>query len=283
MIKHIPVLKKEVVELLKVGKNKNYVDCTFCQGGHSLEILRRNFPEGKVLAFEIDRELYLEAKKKFKTKRLILVNENFVELERVVKKLNFFPVHGILIDLGISSWHIEKSKRGFSFKRDEILDMRYDTKREITAKDVLNKFSKEKLKEIFEEFGEIKRSKKLAEFLVKRRPFERTFDLLFALNRFYLKEKNLVRKVFLALRIFVNEELENLKKVLPQAIRILEKEGRLAVISYHSLEDRIVKNFFKKEKEKIKIITKKPIVPSKEEIKINPRSRSAKLRVCEKI
>jgi 16S rRNA (cytosine1402-N4)-methyltransferase len=293
---HKPVLLKEVIEWLDVGRNKNYVDCTIGEGGHAIEILKRNGPKGKVLGIEIDPELYKKLEKE-RLKRLILVNDSYTNLKEIVERENFKKVYGILFDLGISSWHIEKSGRGFSFLRDEPLIMRYNgnlTKEpKLTAEMIVNEWPEREIERILKEYGEERFAKRIVREIVKARkvkPIKTTFQLVEVIKKavpsFYRYRKiHFATKTFQALRIAVNNELENLKVALPQTIEVLEKEGRLVVISFHSLEDRIVKNFLKeKEREgKIKILTKKPIRPSKEEVKQNPRSRSAKLRAALKI
>jgi 16S rRNA (cytosine1402-N4)-methyltransferase len=292
---HKPVLLKEVIEYLNVEKNKNYVDCTIGEGGHTIEILKRNGPKGKVLGIEIDPELYKKLKEEG-LERLILVNDSFLNLKEIVKRENFGPISGILFDLGLSSWHLEKSGRGFSFLKDEPLIMRYDWNQEksmLTSEKIVNEWPEREIERILREFGEEKFAKRIAREIAKARktkPIKTTFQLVEVIKRavpsFYQHRKiHFTTKTFQALRIAVNNELENLRIALPQAIGVLEKGGRLVVISFHSLEDRIVKNFLKeKEREgRIKILTKKPIRPSKEEIRKNPRSRSAKLRAVLKI
>jgi 16S rRNA (cytosine1402-N4)-methyltransferase len=293
---HKPVLLKEVIEWLDVGRNKNYVDCTIGEGGHAIEILKRNGPKGKVLGIEIDPELYKKLEKE-RLKRLILVNDSYTNLKEIVERENFKKVYGILFDLGISSWHIEKSGRGFSFLRDEPLIMRYNgnltEEAKLTAEMIVNEWPEREIERILKEYGEERFAKRIVREIVKARkvkPIKTTFQLVEVIKKavpsFYRYRKiHFATKTFQALRIAVNNELENLKVALPQTIEVLEKEGRLVVISFHSLEDRIVKNFLKeKEREgKIKILTKKPIRPSKEEVKQNPRSRSAKLRAALKI
>jgi 16S rRNA (cytosine1402-N4)-methyltransferase len=286
---HKPVLLKEVIECLKVEKNKNYIDCTIGEGGHAIEILKKNGPRGKVLGIEIDPELYKKLKGE-KLERLILVNDSYCNLEKIVKKLNFKKVAGILFDLGISSWHLEKSKRGFSFLREEPLDMRFDPNQSLTAEKILNEWSEREIEKILKDYGQEKFAKKISRMICKERkakPIKTTHQLVKILERatpvwYQRKRIHFATKTFQALRIAVNKELDNLKNALPKALEVLESEGRLAIISFHSLEDRIVKNFFKENFKKglIKIITKKPIRPSFEEIKKNPRSRSAKLRAA---
>jgi len=289
---HEPVLLKEVIEYLNVEKNKNYVDCTIGEGGHAIEILKRNGSKGKVLGIEIDPELYKKLREE-KLERLILVNDSYSNLKEIVEREGFKEIHGILFDLGISNWHIEKSGRGFSFLRDEPLIMRYDRRQKLTAERIVNEWPEKEIERILREFGEERFAKRIAREIAKARktkPIKTTFQLVEVIKRavpsFYQHRKiHFATKTFQALRIAVNNELENLRVALPKAIEVLEKGGRLVVISFHSLEDRIVKNFLKeKEREgKIKILTKKPIRPSKEEIIKNPRSRSAKLRAALKI
>jgi 16S rRNA (cytosine1402-N4)-methyltransferase len=290
---HLSVLKNEVIEYLDPKPNENFIDCTFGEGGHALEILKRNGPRGKVLGIEVDRELFEICKSKFKKlKRLILVCDSYSNLKDIVQREKFGKISGILFDLGVSSWHLEESKRGFTFRKDEPLIMSYFQK-EKTAKDLINKLSEREICEILKKYGEERFAKKIAKEIVKERkkkPIETTFQLVEIIKRatpiWYQRKKiHFATKTFQALRIFVNEELENLKIALPQALEILEKGGRLVVISFHSLEDRLVKNFFKENERsgKLKILTKKPISPSQIEIKINKRARSAKLRAGEKI
>jgi len=289
---HIPVLKKEVLEILDPKPNQNFVDTTFGEGGHTIEILERTRPNGKVLALEVDPMLFKKGKdleNKF-SGRLILKNESFANLKEIVKKENFNEVSGVLFDLGISSWHLEESKRGFTFKKDEPLIMRYDNDiSKLTAIDVLNSFSEREIEKILREFGQENFAKRIANEIVKERKEKKiltTFHLVeivkksLPLREIKKRKIHFATKVFLALRIFVNQELEKLKEGLKGALEIIRPGGKVLVISFHSLEDKIVKNFFK-EKERegtITILTKKPIVPSNSEILKNKRSRSAKLR-----
>lgn len=285
---HIPVLQKEVLKYLDPKPNENFIDATIGQAGHTLAILKKNWPEGKVLGIEIDPQLYEKLQKAKIENRLILVNDSYTNLKKIVKSYNFKRVSGILFDLGLSSWHLEESKRGFSFLRPEILDMRYNLKLQLTAQKIVNYSSLFDLEKILKEYGEEKYAKRISKEILKERkikPIKTTFQLVEiikkAVPRRYLHQKlHFATKTFQALRIAVNDELNNLKKALPQAWEVLRPKGRLVVISFHSLEDRIVKNFFKNlaKEGKLQILTKKPIRPSQEEIKLNPRSRSAKLR-----
>jgi len=290
---HIPVLKEKVIEYLNVKNNKNFIDCTFGEGGHSLEILKKNKPNGKVLGIEIDPGLFkkIEKIKKRFQGRLILVNDSYSNLEDIVERLNFKNVDGILFDLGMSMWQIKNSKRGFSFKNNEILDMRYNPDfTSLTAEKIVNSWDLKKIEKILKDFSQERFAKKIAMEIVNSRKEKRirtTFDLIEVLRKalphwYKRKRIHFATKTFQALRIAVNSELENLKKGLISAEKILKRGGRLVVISFHSQEDKIVKNFFKNNKN-LKILTKKPIIPTKEEILKNLSSRSAKLRAAEKI
>jgi len=281
---HKAVLQKEVLKYLDPKPNENFIDCTIDGGGHTASILDKNKPNGKVLGIEIDLELYQKLKLQ-DLSRLILVNDSYTNLKKIVKKCNFGPISGILFDLGMSSWHLEDSGRGFSFMRNEPLDMRYNPGvNSLTAEEIVNNYSQEEIEKILKEYGEERFAKRIAKRIVKERPIKTTFQLVEIIKKVTPRRTKIhpATRTFQALRITVNDELNNLRKVLPQAIEILAPEGRIVVISFHSLEDRIVKRFFKGEKN-IKIITKKPITASEEEIKINPQSRSAKLRAVVKI
>jgi len=291
---HKPVLLKEVIKYLSPKQNQNFIDCTIGGGGHTFPILEKISPHGMVLGIDWYKKAIEELKLKVQNseikKRLILVNDNFKNLKKIVEKYKFKDVSGILIDLGLSSDLLEKSERGFSFRKNEILDMRYN-EGDLTAFEIVNKWPKKEIERILKEYGEEKFSKKIAEEIVKRRKnklIKTTFDLVEIIKEavpiWYQKRKiHPATKTFQALRIAVNNELENLKEVLPQTLEVLKTGGRLVIISYHSLEDRIVKKFFQEKKEILKNLTKKPIRPSLKEIKDNPRSRSAKLRAGIKI
>lgn len=294
---HIPVLQKEVIKYLDPKSNENFIDCTLNGGGHASAILEKTGPRGKLLGIDLDSEVIRTFKEKSSARefknRVIVINGNFADLKKIIAESRLKQIDGILLDLGFSSWHTDESKRGFSFQRNEPLDMRYDLKGQLTAEKIVNYWSQSDIERIFREYGEESFSRQIAEEIVKARrivPIKSTFQVSEIIKKsvpsWYLGRKiHFATKVFQALRIAVNDELNNLKDVLPQAAESMNKGGRMAVISFHSLEDKIVKDFFKyKEKEGLlKILTKKPIEPQKEEIKINPRSRSAKLRAAEKI
>jgi len=284
---HIPVLQKEVIKYLDPKPNENFIDCTVGEAGHSLAILENNVPKGKVLGIDWDKNQISKLKQ---TERLILISDNFSNLKEIVKKEKFNSVSGILLDLGMSSGHLEESGRGFSFLKKEPLDMRYDLENPLTAEKILNYWSESEIERILKEYGEEKFSRQIAREIVEQRkfrPIKNTVQIIEILKKvipfkYQHQRIHFATRTFQALRIAVNSELNNLKQVLPQAVEILSPGGRLVVISFHSLEDRIVKNFLKErsETEELKILTKKPIGPGQKEIKINPRSRSAKLRAA---
>lgn len=307
---HKPVLIKEVLEYLDPKPNENFIDGTIGEAGHAIEILKKNGPEGKVLGIDLDASQIENSRlltNNFK-ERIVLINDSYANIKKIIEKTNFQPVHGTLLDLGYSSWHLSNSNRGFSFQRNELLDMRYDLKNQLTAQKIINEYSESEIENILKNFGEEKFAKHIARNIAEQRKIkkiESTFELMDviakarnirgrAIPTLTLRQgrglsiwakAQIGAKSFQALRIAVNSELDNLEKFLPQIIDILDKRGRLVVISFHSLEDRIVKNFFKnKEKENIiKILTKKPITAGEEEIHSNPRARSAKLRALYKI
>ncbi len=273
---HIAVLKKEVLQYLDPKPNENFIDCTIGGGGHAKAILKKTKPNGKLLGIELDKDICVKPGLT-QTERLILVNDSYTNLKKIIEKYTFGPVNGILFDLGMSSWHLEESGRGFTFLKDEPLDMRYSLDNDLTAGKILNNYSQKEIERILKEYGEERFARSLARKIVQERPIRTTFQLVDVIKK--AKIYSLAR-IFQALRIAVNDELNNLKEVLSQAIDVLAPEGRIVVISFHSLEDRIVKNFFRTSN--LDILTKKPTTPSQQEIKINPRSRSAKLRAATK-
>jgi 16S rRNA (cytosine1402-N4)-methyltransferase len=266
---HIPVLQKEVLGILDPKSNENFIDATAGFAGHSKDILERIKPNGKVLAVEIDKEVF---EKMEKIERLIAVNDSYINLKEVVEKNNFYPVCGILFDLGVSSWDLDESGRGFTFLKDEPLDMRFSMDNDLTAEYILNNYPEKEIERILKEYGEERLAKTIAKRIVSQRPVKTTFEL-----KRLIPKKTKPQRTFQALRIAVNDELNNLQKALNQAEDVLEPGGKIAVISFHSLEDRIVKNFFKNNN-KFQILTKKPVRPSREELATNYRSHSAKIR-----
>lgn len=282
---HTPVLQKEVLEYLNPKANENFVDCTLGFGGHSLAVLQRTDPEGKVLGIEADPELCKKVLAR-NIERLIIVNDSYCNLKKIVEEKKFGPLHGILLDLGLSSWHLERSGRGFTFQKQEPLDMRYRDDTPLRAETIVNSWSRGDIEKILKEYGQERFASRIAKKIVGvrgSRKIENTFQLVEIINKAvpasYRRGRiNPATRTFQALRIAVNDELNNLRKVLPQTVDILSQGGRLVVISFHSLEDRIVKNFLKENK--LKILTKSPVTPGEEEIRANPSSRSAKLRAA---
>lgn len=285
---HIAVLIKEVLEYLDPKPGENFIDCTVGQGGHARTILEKTGPDGKILGIDQDPEQIEICRKNLLDfeERIILVNSSYTKLKEIVKEHNF-KADGILLDLGMSSYHIDESGRGFSLKKDEPLDMRYNPEDTLTAKEIVNTYPVEEIERILREYGEERFAKKISEEIAKERgEIKSTFQLVEIIRRaipskFRQERIHFATRTFQALRIATNKELENIENVLPQLLEVLKENGRIAIISFHSLEDRIIKNFFRdKSKENIlKILTKKPITVSFEEKKQNPRSRSAKLRV----
>ncbi len=295
---HIPVLQKEVLDFLDPKPNENFIDCTVGGGGHAISILKATGLGGKVLGIDWDSEMIKSLRLATQNTEfqniLVLACDNYANLKEIVKKNNFGPIHGILFDLGLSTWHLEKSKRGFSFKNDEPLDMRYNPDVSVLkARDILNSWPEDKLSKILWEYGGERFAPKIARKVVEQRkgnPINSTFQLLkiikMAVPSWYCHRKiNFATRTFQALRITVNSELENLKEVLPRALEVLEPNGRLVVISFHSLEDRITKIFFKEKGKEglVRILTRKPVKPTQKEIKSNLRARSAKLRAALKL
>lgn len=296
---HVPVLLREAVEGLQIIPSGIYVDCTFGGGGHSKKILEQLNAEGKLIVFDQDED----AKNNVPDdKRIIFVPHNFRHLQRFLRFYKIQKVNGILADLGISSHQINEAERGFSTRFDASMDMRMNRSDKKTAADVIKNYPEEKLHKIFEQYGEVTNSKTLAKRIVEIRKANSINSIKEFKNAVYPVVKGNPEKyfaqVFQALRIEVNDELNALKDLLSQSLDVLAEGGRIAVITFHSLEDRIVKNFFKNgnfdsEQQKdlfgnyemsgLKVITKKPIIPSGEELKINPRSRSSKLRIAEKV
>ena len=301
-MRHIPVLLEEVLRELNLKSGMRVIDCTLGDAGHSEKILEKIGQDGRLLGIDADPEAILRAKQyldKFFS-QTILVRGNFTNLKNIVEENSFVP-EAILIDLGWSTPQFNDRGRGFSFSHpEEKLDMRYSEEVVSTAADILNTRTAKELANIFKDYGEEKFSSLIAERIIEKRKQGKNFvtvgDLVETVLEVYRQKLKTDKeipwigglhpatKVFQALRIEVNNELRVLQQVLPQAVEVLKSGGRLAVITFHSLEDRIVKHYFKKENNKtLKIINKKPIVCSEEEGKNNPPSRSAKLRVIEKM
>lgn len=290
---HQPVLLKEALTYLNVRRGKKYIDATVGGGGHAVEIVRRG---GVLLGIDVDSDAVDAAEQVLeracppgKPARWRCRRGNFKNIEKIAKENDFYPMAGILYDLGLSSHQLESSGRGFSFQKDEPLDMRADPSLGVTASDLVNGLSEKELVKLFEKYGEEERARAVAGAIIRSRwdkPIRTSAELADILTQVIREPRKThpATRVFQALRIAVNDELNNLKSSLPPAFGMLEPKGRLVVISFHSLEDRIVKNFFKEvaEREGGKILTKKPVTPAEGEIERNPRSRSAKLRAIEK-
>ena len=298
-IYHVPVLLQEVINGLQINPSGTYVDCTFGGGGHSAAILQKLNRQGKLIAFDQDEDAI---KNLPVDDRLIFVPHNFRHLRRFLRFHKIPTVNGVMADLGVSSHQLNTAERGFSTRFNAPMDMRMSQNEKTDAANIISNYSVEKLQRLFEQYGEVTNAKTLANLIVEVRKSQSLVTINEFKSALYPVVKGNPEKyfaqVFQALRIEVNDELGALKEMLQQVPDTLEIGGRIAIITFHSLEDRIVKNFFKNgnfdaeqeidlygtpRKNDLKVITKKPIVPSQQEIKINPRSVSAKLRIAEKI
>lgn len=304
-MEHYSVLLNEAIENLNIKEDGIYVDATLGLGGHSSKILEK-LTTGHLYAFDEDKMAIDYADKRLAkiNSNYTIIKSNFVNLKAKLEELGVTAIDGIVFDLGVSSPQIDTASRGFSFSKDGLLDMRMDTDSHITAEQVVNEYKKEELTNIFFNYGEEKQSRLIANKIVAKRPIKTTLELvkviLEAVGANYFYKNHPERKIFQAIRIEVNKELSVLKDVLPDVTDILKPQGRMVIITFHSLEDRIVKKYMKEESKvsdlvkglpeipaayqpKLKLITKKPILPSSEELEANSRSKSAKLRVAEKI
>lgn len=302
---HIPVLIEETIKAMAVQPGGRYIDCTLGGGGHAAAILEHSSPGGQLLGIDADPEAIKIARAKLEAYAgsTLLINENFVNLQDTCIKHGFLPVNGILFDLGLSSLQLNGNGRGFSFQHKAPLDMRLNPNQEITAADIINTSSEIELAHLIRAYGEEGYSRKIAHRIIETRPIKTTFQLVETIEQAVKSKRGRIHpatKTFQALRIAVNRELEHLEAALKQAISLLGFEGRLVVISYHSLEDRIVKKFMQQESRdcicppstptcicghtaRLRLINKKVITPSPAEVESNPRSRSAKLRVAERL
>ncbi|MBI5574476.1 MAG: 16S rRNA (cytosine(1402)-N(4))-methyltransferase RsmH [Elusimicrobia bacterium] len=293
-MEHIPVMSDEAIKYLNIKKNGTYIDCTFGGGGHSIGIIKKLSPKGKLLALDWDCEtekLFIENFSSYKNAKFVC--SNFAELSTVVKECNIKKIGGILFDFGFSSLQIDDYSRGFSFNFDAPLDMRYNRNNTVTAEKIINTFSERKLAQIFSDFADEQFSVKIAKAVINyrvKKKISKTLELVEIIKSatpyWYQKRKiHFATKTFQALRIAVNNELENIKKGVVSAINLASFGSRIVVISFHSIEHRLLKNIFKEavKNNSIKLVEKKPIFPSAFEIAENPRSRSAQLRVVEKI
>ncbi|MEO6916703.1 MAG: 16S rRNA (cytosine(1402)-N(4))-methyltransferase RsmH [Chitinophagaceae bacterium] len=293
---HQPVLLREVIDSLNIKADGIYIDCTFGGGGHAKEILAHLGSGGRLIAFDQDDDAKVNLPK---DERILFIPQNFRHLQRFLKLHKIPPVDGVLADLGVSSYQFDQATRGFSTRFEGALDMRMDQRQSLKASDVINTYQEEKLHKMFELYGEVTNAKSLAKTITDIR---KTLPIA-TISQFKSAIHNLVKgnpnkyfaQVFQALRIEVNDEFGSLKDMLSQLPTVMKKGGRISIITFHSLEDRLVKNFFKKGDFKeieenpfmntetsspFKKVTKKPVTPTEEELKVNPRSRSAKLRVA---
>lgn len=308
--KHISVLLEECIENLNIKENGIYVDGTLGGAGHSSEIAKRLGKDGLLIGIDQDENAIKAASEKLSNMmdRVKLVRDNFSNLSYILESLGILGFDGILLDLGVSSHQLDEAERGFSYMNDAPLDMRMDKRNILTAKDIVNNYSEQDLEDIIKSYGEEKWAKRIAQFIVKFRNDEEivtTHQLVDIIKRAIPKGARIdgphpAKRTFQAIRIEVNGELDIINNTIEAAVRKLNKGGRICIITFHSLEDRIVKNAFRSlsnpctcppefpicqcnKKPVVKIITRKPILPTDEELEINPRSRSAKLRVIEKI
>jgi 16S rRNA (cytosine1402-N4)-methyltransferase len=291
-LRHVPVMVEEVMTFLKCEPGHTYVDATLGGGGHAFEILKRSAPDGMLVGIEWDEDALSEARKTLHSfgDRVKLFRENFVRLPDLMKAES---ADGILLDLGLSSIQLEKDERGFSFKGEGPMDMRMDQRRDETAAVLVNTLSPERLEYILSHDGQERWAKRIANTIVQEREREpiRTTQALRKVvhraipGRFHSRRIDPATRTFQALRISVNDELGNLERILKTGWKVLKRGGRMCVLSFHSLEDRLVKETFRTlgKKGEVVLLTKKPVTPSEEERKRNPRSRSAKLRCAEKI
>lgn len=305
---HVSVMLNEAVDNLVWNSDGIYVDGTLGGAGHSSEILKRLSPKGSLIGIDRDTNALEAASRRIKDDRLSLFHNNFSNIKDVLSRSNIEKVDGVLLDLGVSSPQLDDADRGFSYMKDAPLDMRMDKDSSMTAWDIVNNYSEEKLREVITSYGEEKWASKIAHIIACEREKEQidtTFELVEIIKnaipaRFRREGPHPAKRTFQAIRIAVNRELDEVKSVIPDIIDILNPNGRICIITFHSLEDRIVKEAFKKaanpctcppafpvcmcnKKPEINIITRKPIQPDEEELQANPRARSAKLRVAEKL
>lgn len=304
---HIPVLLNETIELLDCRPGDIIVDGTLGGGGHASEIIRRILPGGLLVGIDQDPEALRAARERLMPygDSLITVHDNFANLEQIMHRCSLSHIDGMLIDLGVSSYQLDTGSRGFSYQEDARLDMRMNPNQDLSAYEVVNEYEEDRLARIIADYGEERWAKRIAQFIVKNRPIETTGQLTEVIKAAIPAKARRhgphpAKRTFQAIRIEVNNELGNLRKVIEQAISFLRPGGRLCVITFHSLEDRIVKTAFRNmenpctcpprapictcgKKPLVKVLTRKPVIPTDEEIDANPRARSAKLRACQKL
>jgi len=288
-LKHVPVLSNEVLSFLEIKPSGKYLDGTCGLGGHSKQILSKLSPNGFLIGTDIDNEAIDIAKTKLKkvSGNFHIEKCSYSQFPKVLKKLNIDKVDGVLLDLGLSSLQLDSKDRGFSFMRDASLDMRFDLDSKIKANDIINKYSEVELADIMYHFGEERMSRKISKNIIKNRPINMVSELVEIIRTSTPpnKRNKTMARVFQSFRIAVNNEIDNLKKFLKKYISYIKVGGKIVIISFHSIEDRLVKHNFKSSSNKgvLKILTKKPIMASEEEKNFNKRSRSAKLRCAIKL
>ena len=276
----------EIISYLAPEKLKTYVDCTFGQGGYSKKILEKT--NCNIIAIDRDKDAIEHAKllKKKYPKNFIFCVDNFSRLDQVLKKNDIKKIDGLIFDLGISNTQLNNPTRGFSFSNNGPLDMRMDIENlDLTAQKIINEFDQHHLSDIFYYYGEEKNSRQIARKIIefrKKKEISTTFELVELIKKVNsYKKKHPATRVFQALRIFINDELNELDITLKKSLLFLKKNGKIITVAFHSLEDKVIKNFFSRNKGLLKILTKKPVTPNEKEVKINPRSRSARMRVAE--
>ena len=276
----------EIISYLAPEKLKTYVDCTFGQGGYSKKILEKT--NCNIIAIDRDKDAIEHAKllKKKYPKNFIFCVDNFSRLDQVLKKNDIKKIDGLIFDLGISNTQLNNPTRGFSFSNNGPLDMRMDIENlDLTAQKIINEFDQHHLSDIFYYYGEEKNSRQIARKIIefrKKKEISTTFELVELIKKVNsFKKKHPATRVFQALRIFINDELNELDITLKKSLLFLKKNGKIITVAFHSLEDKVIKNFFSRNKGLLKILTKKPVTPNEKEVKINPRSRSARMRVAE--
>lgn len=306
---HVSVLLNECIENLNIKKDGVYVDCTMGGAGHSKEIVKKLSKDGLFIGFDQDKNAIATAKERLAdySDRVRFIHSNFSNIKEELEKIGVYKIDGVLADLGVSSHQLDEADRGFSYMHDAPLDMRMDIRQPFSAYDVVNTYSEEQLAKIIKDYGEDNWAKRIAKFIVEGRsekPIEKTGELVDIIKKAIPKKARIdgphpAKRTFQAIRIEVNNELGVINKMIDDAVSMMNKGGRICIITFHSLEDRIVKNEFKHlslscvcppelpicqcdKVSEVKVITRKPILPSKEEVEVNPRSRSAKLRVAEK-
>jgi 16S rRNA (cytosine1402-N4)-methyltransferase len=289
MLTHTPVLLKEVMQYLEPRRGGRFIDATLGAGGHTRELLQRTAPDGRVLAIDQDESAVEKVRETVASfgSRVIFVHSNFRDIASIAADHGFLGADGVLADVGISSMMVDDPTRGFSFMREGPLDMRMDRNQELTAADVLNTYSEKEIADILYRNAEERRSRAIARSIVRARPLKLTTDLARAVERVMGSPRHRqihpATRTFQALRIHVNDELRNLESFLDSSMTVVRSGGRLVVITFHSLEDRIVKNKFRGSIVPGRVLTKKVVTGTIDEVRNNPRARSAKLRAWEKI